>query len=126
MSKTYEIKYEDKSIFFKGDLDYLVKALYEPEVISKTSSDILNLASFIMYDEESNKIIKKKRGRPKIEKEPKEKRPRGRPKKLPITTKMMTDKILDMVKQYNIVHGIVTEDVNNDIDKLFEPYCVST
>ena len=126
MSKTYEIKYEDKSIFFKGDLDYLFNALYEPENITKTSSDILNLASFIMYDEESNKIIKKKRGRPKKEKEFKEKRPRGRPKKLPITTKMMTAKLLDMVKQYNLVHGIVTEDVNNDIDKLFEPYCVSS
>ena len=126
MSKTYEIKYEDKSICFKGDLDYLFKALYEPEVISKTSSDILNLASFIMYDEESNKIIKKKRGRPKIEKEPKEKRPRGRPRKPPITTKMMTAKLLDMVAQYNLVHGLVTEDVSSDIDKLFEPYCVST
>ena len=82
MSKTYEIKYEDKSIFVKGDLDYLFKALYEPEaeVISKTSADIINLASFIMYDEESNKIIKK-RGRPRIIKEPKDKKPRGRPKK---------------------------------------------
>ena len=126
MSKTYEIKYEYKSICFKGDLDYLFKAIYEPDAISKTSADIINLASFIMYDEESNKIIKKKKGRPRIINEPKEKRPRGRPKKLPITTKMMTDKLLDMVKQYNIVHGIVTEDVNNDIDKLFEPYCVST
>ena len=79
-----------------------------------------------MYDEESNNIIQKKRGRPRIIKEPKEKRPRGRPKKLPITTKMMTAKLLDMVKQYNLVHGIVIEDVNNDIDKIFEPYCVST
>ena len=126
MSKTYEIKFADKSIFFKGDLDYLFKALYEPETVSKTSSEILNLASFIMFDEESNKIIKKKRGRPKIEKEPKLKRPRGRPEKQPITTAMMQTRLLDMLKQYNIDHGIVTEDVNNDIDKLFEPYCVST
>ena len=79
-----------------------------------------------MYDEESNRINKKKRGRPKIEKEPKVKRPRGRPRKPPITTEMMTAKLLDMVKQYNVVHGTVTEDVNNDIDKLFEPYCVSS
>ena len=35
MSKTYEINYEDKSIFFKGDLDYLFNALYDPQVISK-------------------------------------------------------------------------------------------
>ena len=65
MSKKYEIKYEDKSFFFKGDLDYLFKAIYEPEAetISKTSADIINLATFIMYDEESNKIIKKKRGK---------------------------------------------------------------
>ena len=126
MSKTYEIKYEDKSIFFKGDLDYLFNALYEPETISKTSAEIINLASFIMFDEESNKIIKKKRGRPKLIKEPKVKRPRGRPRKPPITTEMMTTKLLDMVKQYNLVHGIVIEDVNNDIDKIFEPYCVST
>ena len=126
MSKTYEIKYEDKSIFFKGDLDYLFNALYEPETISKSSAEIINLASFIMFDEESNKIIKKKRGRPKIEKEPKVKRPRGRPKKPPITTAMMTAKLLDMVKEYNLIHGIVTEDVNHDIDKLCEPYCVST
>ena len=84
MSKTYEIKYEDKSIFFKGDLDYLFKAIYEPEAetISKTSADIINLLSFIMYEEESNKIIKKKRGRPRIIKEPKDKKPRGRPKKI--------------------------------------------
>ena len=38
----------------------------------------------------------------------------------------MTAKLLDMVKQYNLVHGLVTEDVNNDFDKLFEPYCGST
>ena len=38
---------------------------------------------------------------------------------------MMTAKLLDMVKQYNLVNGITTEDVNNDIDKIFEPYCVS-
>ena len=125
MSKTYEIKYEDKSIFFKGDLDYLFKALYEPEAISKTSSDILDLASFIMYDAESNKLIKQNRGRPRIIKEPKEKRPRGRPRNPPITTAMMQARLLDMVKQYNMGHGIETEDVNNAIDKLFEPYCVS-
>ena len=39
---------------------------------------------------------------------------------------MMTAKLLDMVKEYNLIHGIVIEDVNNDIDKMFEPYCVST
>ena len=37
----------------------------------------------------------------------------------------MQTRLLDMLKQYNIDHGIVTEDVNNDIDKIFEPYCVS-
>ena len=126
MSKTYEIKYEDKSIFFKGDLDYLFNALYEPETISKTSAEIINLASFIMFDEESFKIIKKKRGRPRIIKEPKEKRARGRPKKEPITTAMMKARLLGMVKQYNIDHGIETNDNDLDIDKLFEPYRVST
>ena len=78
-----------------------------------------------MYDEESNKIIKKKRGRPRLIKEPKEKRPRGRPKNPPITTEMMTAKLVDMVKPYNLDHGIITEDVNNDIDKLFVPFCIS-
>ena len=129
MSKTYEIKYEDKSIFFKGDLDYLFNALYEPETISKTSAEIINLASFIMYDEESNKIIKKKRGRPRIIKEPKDKKPRGRPKQKPITNEMMNDMLLVMLNNYQVMNGI--EPGNNDkcledLNNLLEPYCVST
>ena len=107
-------------------MDIQIKALYEPETIPKPSSDILDLASFIMYDEEAKKINKKTRGRPKLIKEPKVKRPRGRPRKPPITTEMMTAKLLDMVNQYNLVHGINTEDVSSDLDKVFEPYCVST
>ena len=39
---------------------------------------------------------------------------------------MMQARLLDMVKQYNIDHGIETKDNDLDIDKLFEPYCVST
>ena len=52
-------------------------------------------------------------------------RPSGRPKKPPITITTMQTRLLDMLKQYYIDHGIVTEDVNNHIDTLFEPFCVS-
>ena len=69
----------------------------------------------------SKKIIKNKRGRPKIVKAPKKKRPRGRPRNPPMTTAMLETKLLDMLKQYRHDHGIVTE----EIDKVLEPYCVS-
>ena len=55
----------------------------------------------------------------------KQKKPRGRPPKPPITTAMMQARLLDMVKQYNIDHGIETKVNDLDIDKLFEPFCVS-
>ena len=93
--------------------------------IPNTRDDIISLANFISDDDKE--VIKRKRGRPRKELifQDKARCPRGRPPKKPITTTMMQAKLLDMVKQYNIDHGIVTEDVNNDIDKLFEPYCVS-
>ena len=49
-----------------------------------------------------------------------EHKPRGRP------PAMSNTKLLDMLKQYNIKHGILTEDIDIDIDKVFEPYCVSS
>ena len=60
MNKTYEIKYEDKSIFFNGNLDYLFNAVHDP--MSNTRDDTISLANFISEDKDN---IKKKRGRPK-------------------------------------------------------------
>ena len=63
MSKLYKIKYQDKSIFFNGDLDYLFNACHDnkTELILNKGNDNINLANFISEDKEN---IKKKRGRP--------------------------------------------------------------
>ena len=64
MNKQYEIKYENKSIFFNGNLDYLFNALhYDKEPNENTGDDIISLANFISSDDKENN--KRKRGRPK-------------------------------------------------------------
>ena len=98
MNKQYEIKYENKSIFFNGNLDYLFNALHDDkEPNENTGDDIISLANFISSDDKE--IIKRKSGR--LKKEPKElnkqKKPRGRPHKPPITTAMMQARLIDMV-----------------------------
>ena len=63
MSKIYEIKYQDKSIFFNGDLDYLFNALHDDkEPKGNPGDDIISLAKFISSDDKENN--KRKRGRP--------------------------------------------------------------
>ena len=53
MNKVYEIKYENKSIFFNGNLDYLFNALHDPmnEPMPNTRDDIISLANFISDDD---------------------------------------------------------------------------
>ena len=38
---------------------------------------------------------------------------------------MMQTRLLDMLKQYNLDRGIVGEIIDLNIDKVFEPFCVS-
>ena len=129
MNKTYEMKYEDKSIFFNGNLYYLFNALNDPvnEPVPNTRDDIISLANFITGEDET---IKRKRGRPKLHKEKEiiEKKPRGRPPKPPITTAIMNERLLEMLRKYQLENGIIPE--NNDkqleiFNNLFEPFCVS-
>ena len=128
MNKQYEIKYENKSIFFNGNLDYLFNALHDDnEPKANTGDDIISLANFISEEDEN---IKRKRGRPKLHKEKEiiEKKPRGRPPKPPITTAIMNERLLEMLRKYQLENGIIPE--NNDkqleiFNNLFEPFCVS-
>ena len=47
MNKQYEIKYENKSIFFNGNLDYLCNALHDDnEPKGKVGDDVISLANF--------------------------------------------------------------------------------
>ena len=102
MSKTYEIKYEDKSIFFNGNLDYLFNAVHDP--MSNTRDDSIILANFISEDKEN---IKKKRGRPRIQKEILQKTPRGRPPNNNFTTTNISDKLLDMLRKYQVELSLI-------------------
>ena len=92
-----------------------------------TRDDIISLANFISDDKE---VIKRKRGRPRKELifQEKVRCPRGRPPKKPITTQMMNNKLLAMLRNHQIDNGIEPE--NNDkcleqFNKIFEPYCIT-
>ena len=55
MNKQYEIKYENKSIFFNGNLDYLFNALHDDkEPKGNTGDDIISLANFISSEDHEN------------------------------------------------------------------------
>ena len=61
MNKQYEIKYENKSIFFNGNLDYLFNALHddnEPKV--NIGDDTISLANFISGEDEN---LQKEKGK---------------------------------------------------------------
>ena len=123
MNKIYEIKYQDKSIFSNGNLDYLFDALHDPtnEPIPNTRDDIISLANFICVDDKE--IIKRKRGRPKtlLAIRDKIRCRRGRPPKKPITTAMMHDKLLDMLRNYQLENGIEPTSIETSV----EPFCIT-
>ena len=125
MNKVYEIKYEDKSIFFNGNLDYLFNAVHDP--MSNTRDDSISLANFISEDKEN---IKKKRGRPKKDLNFRDiqRTPRGRPPKNKFTTTNISDKLLDMLRKCQVENGQDPEDNDKCLEhfnKLFEPFCIT-
>ena len=115
--------------YSNGDLDYLFNACHDNKTdpILNKENDNIDLANFITGEEEN---IKRKRGRPKTKPKEQEtpKNPRGRPPKPPITTAIMNEKLLEMLRNYQLENGIILE--NNDkqleiFNNLFEPFCVS-
>ena len=101
---------------FNCNLDYRFNAVHDdnepvPESMPNTGDDIISLANFISEEDQN---IKRKRGRPKkeVKEEVTPKNPRGRPPKPPITTAIMNERLLEMLRKYQLENGIIPE--NND------------
>ena len=128
MKNIYDIEYENNSIFFNGNLDYLFNALHDDnEPMPNTRDDSISLANFISEDKEN---IKKKRGRPKKDLNFKDiqRTPRGRPPKNKFTTTNINDKLLDMLRKSQVENGQDPEDNDKCLEhfnKLFEPFCIT-